>query len=342
VPKRNKPRAQRAVPTRRDAQRTPGGTPRAAGDAAAVVTAPFPGFTDTTHVAAASASLDRLLRSHFAGSSWNAVRGLIESGKVTVDGTVVREPQCAVRAGSELKVSMRAPRAKGQSLPPDLIVHLDSQVVVVKKPPGISTVPFDEAETGTLSQLVEAALKRKSGPQPPLGIVHRIDKDTSGLVVFARTLAARRALKQQFRVHSVRRRYLALAYGAVQPGTLHSRLVRDRGDGHRGSTENPTLGRDAVTHVRVLEALGPATLVECRLETGRTHQIRIHLAEAGHPLVGERVYARYFTGASISAPRMMLHAAELGFEHPTTGAPLEFEQPMPEDMRNVLAALRLR
>ena len=336
MPKRNKPRPPRAARPPAGAPTPPGGAPTA------VVGATFTGFTDATCVAPASAPLDRLLRAHFAGSSWNAVRGLIESGKVAVDGLVVREPQYAARAGSEVKVSMRAPRAKGPALPPDLIVHLDSQVVVVKKPPGISTVPFDENETGTLSDLVEAALKRKSGPQPPLGIVHRIDKDTSGLVVFARTLTARRVLKQQFRVHSVRRRYLALAYGDVQSGTLHSRLVQDRGDGHRGSTENPTLGREAVTHVRALEQFEQATLVECRLETGRTHQIRIHLSEAGHPLVGERVYIRHFTGASISAPRMMLHAAELGFEHPSTGAPLLFEQAMPEDMRNVLAALRLR
>ena len=294
---------------------------------------------DTTHVAAADAPLDRLLRGVFAGASWNAVRALIESGKVSVYGEVVREASHLVRAGAEVRVTMRAPRAQGPALPSDLIAHVDAQLVVARKPAGISTVPFDENETGTLSELVEAALRRKGGSHAPLGIVHRIDKETSGLVVFARTLTAKRVLKQQFRVHSVKRGYWALAHGTVAPGRLASRLVKDRGDGRRGSTDNPTLGREAVTHVRVLEKLHGATLVECRLETGRTHQIRIHLAETGHPLLGERVYSKNFRGSLISAPRMMLHAFELGFEHPTTGAPLHFEQPMPPDMQELKRAL---
>jgi 23S rRNA pseudouridine1911/1915/1917 synthase len=297
-------------------------------------------FSDTTRVAGSDAPLDRHLRGAFPGASWNAVRSLVESGKVTVDGAVVREPSRGVRAGSEIRVSMRAPRARDNALPRELIAHVDTQIVVVRKPAGISTVPFDEHETGTLSELVEAALKRKGGSHAPLGIVHRIDKETSGLVVFARTLTAKRALKQQFRVHSVRRRYLALAHGRVAAGTLHSRLIKDRGDGRRGSTENPNLGREAVTHVRVVEALRGATLIECRLETGRTHQIRIHLAEEGHPLLGERVYSKNFEGALITAPRLMLHAFELGFEHPTTGEALHFEEKMPDDMRNVLETLR--
>jgi len=305
-------------------------------------TKPAVSFKDATHVAAADAPLDRLLRSVFAGASWNAVRALIESGKVSVYGEVVREASHLVRAGAEVRVMMRAPRAKGPALPSDLIAHVDTQVVVARKPAGISTVPFDENETGTLAELVEAALRRKGGPHAPLGIVHRIDKETSGLVVFARTLTAKRVLKQQFRVHSVKRGYWALAHGAVAPGRLASRLVKDRGDGRRGSTDNPTLGREAVTHVRVLEKLHGATLIECRLETGRTHQIRIHLSERGHPLLGERVYSKSFRGPLVSAPRLMLHAFELGFEHPTTGAPLHFEQPMPADMRDVLASLRLR
>ncbi|HTQ02198.1 MAG TPA: RluA family pseudouridine synthase [Polyangiaceae bacterium] len=305
-------------------------------------TKPARPFEDATHVAVHAEPLDRQLRGVFAGASWNAVRALIESGKVSVDGEVVRAPNHVVRAGAEIRVAMRAPRARGPELPADLFAHVDAHVVVARKPAGISTVPYDENETGTLAELVEAALRRKGGPHAPLGIVHRIDKETSGLVVFARTLAAKRVLKQQFRVHSVRRGYWALAHGVVAPGTLASRLVKDRGDGRRGSTENQNLGREAITHVRVLEKLHGATLVECRLETGRTHQIRIHLSESGHPLLGERVYSKTFRGALISAPRLMLHAFELGFEHPTTGAPLHFEQPMPPDMRDVLATLRMR
>jgi 23S rRNA pseudouridine1911/1915/1917 synthase len=212
-------------------------------------------------------------------------------------------------------------------------------VVVVDKPAGISTVPYDENERGTLDQLVMETISER-GRRAPLGIVHRIDKETSGVVVFARTVAAKLALKNQFRFHTVGRRYVALAHGQVRSSTIQSRLVQDRGDGRRGSTDDEALGREAITHVKWLESLRGATLVECRLETGRTHQIRIHLAERGHPLVGERVYSKNYRGELIAAPRLMLHARELAFEHPTTGQRLSFEQPLPPDMVSVLASLR--
>jgi 23S rRNA pseudouridine1911/1915/1917 synthase len=243
-----------------------------------------------------------------------------------------------------LAVSMRARRPTTREvLPKTAFVHVDSQVAVVRKPAGVSTVPFDDTETDTLVDRVHQALKSmsRSSAAPP-GIVHRLDKETSGLIVFARTLAAKRALKQQFRVHSVHRRYVAVAHGHVSAQTVRSRLVRDRGDSRRGSTENPTLGREAVTHVGVLEHLDGATLVECRLETGRTHQIRIHLAELGHPLLGETLYMKGYTLPIIDAPRLMLHARELGFSHPSSGEPLRFEEPLPDDMRLVLESLRRR
>ncbi|HEX6765596.1 MAG TPA: RluA family pseudouridine synthase [Polyangiaceae bacterium] len=301
-------------------------------------------FTDRAEAAPADGPLDRVLRAMHPGASWNAVRRLIETGKVSVDGEVTRDPVRAVRKGAVLAVSMRARRpSTREALPKSAFVHVDSQLVVVRKPAGLSTVPFDETETDTLVARVHEALKAMNrGNSPPPAVVHRLDKETSGLLAFARTLAAQRALKQQFRVHSVHRRYVAIAHGVVDGGTLSSRLVRDRGDGRRGSTDNPTLGRDAVTHVAVLERLDGATLVECRLETGRTHQIRIHLAEEGHPLLGETLYLKGFAGPILDAPRLMLHARELGFSHPTTGAAMRFEEPMPDDMRLVLESLRRR
>lgn len=301
-------------------------------------------FVDRTVAAPANGPLDRVLRALHPGSSWNAIRRLIETGKVSVDGEVTRDPVRAVRQGAVLVVSMRARRpSAGETLPKSAFVHVDSQVAVVRKPAGVSTVPFDETETDTLVDRLHQALKASSrGNTAPPGIVHRLDKETSGLILFARTLAAKRALKQQFRVHSVHRRYVAVAHGAVVAQSVSSRLVRDRGDGRRGSTANPTLGRDAVTHVGVLERLDGATLVECRLETGRTHQIRIHLAELGHPLLGETLYMKGYTGPIVDAPRLMLHARELGFSHPSTGEPLRFEEPMPDDMRLVVESLRRR
>jgi len=284
--------------------------------------------------------LERWLRELLPGKSWNEVRRLARTGKIFVNGVPLLDPVQLVAAGAEVELRQNAPRAtRTPSLPKSAILYLDAHVVVVEKPPGISTVPYDENERGTLDQLVMETISER-GRRAPLGIVHRIDKETSGIVVFTRSMSAKLALKNQFRFHTVGRLYVAIAHGAVKSATIRSRLVQDRGDGRRGSTENEELGREAITHVKTLEKLRGATLVECRLETGRTHQIRIHLSERGHPLVGERVYSKKYRGTLIEAPRLMLHARALSFEHPTTGKQLAFEQAMPADMQAVLTTLR--
>lgn len=289
--------------------------------------------------------LDAVLKA-LSGLSWERARKAIASGKVTVDGAPTDDGSLPVRAGSRLRIDERAPSRRAERLRDLEIVHLDHAFVVVNKPAGISTIPFgDESpdeQRQTLDALVRAVLTRMLGSRgrPPLGVVQRLDKETSGLIVFARTLAAKQHLAQQLRVHSVHRRYLALAHGTVPSGTLRSRLVPDRGDGLRGSTTNPKLGQLAVTHVEALEALEGATRIACRLETGRTHQIRIHLSESGHPLLGERVYVRRFPGPILPAPRMMLHAAELGFVHPSNGREMSFRSDLPQDFHDRLASLR--
>jgi 23S rRNA pseudouridine1911/1915/1917 synthase len=175
--------------------------------------------------------------------------------------------------------------------------------------------------------------------------VHRLDRETSGLVVFARTAEAERRLGAQFRAHTVDRRYLAVVRGRAAPGRIESNLVRDRGDGRRGSTAEPGAGKRAVTHVDVVEDLGDFTLVSCRLETGRTHQVRIHLGESGNPLCGERVYDRPLHGRptvpdTSGAPRVALHAALLGFDHPHTGRRMSWTSPLPADLAAQVARLR--
>ncbi len=277
--------------------------------------------------------------------SWGKARALVESGKVFVDGARVLDPTAAVSEGQSVEVNANAPKPAAQ-VPHDLIVYVDTHVVVVRKPAGVSTVPFEEKERGTLDELVRRALEKKfpgrGGSRPSLGVVHRIDKETSGLVVFTRTWLAKKSLSAQFRAHTVERKYLGIAHGDVPKRTITSQLVADRGDGLRGSTRGHDVeGQRAVTHVEPLEKLQGATLVSCRLETGRTHQIRIHLAEMGHPLLGERVYIRNFRGALIPAPRVMLHAAVLGFEHPATERPVRWEEPVPEDFRKTLERLRV-
>jgi 23S rRNA pseudouridine1911/1915/1917 synthase len=207
----------------------------------------------------------------------------------------------------------------------------------------------------TLDEIVARMLARKrpargaagrAARNPSVRLVHRLDRDTSGVMLLALSPEAERRLVQMFRRHAVHRVYQALVLGRIETQTIESNLVRDRGDRRRGSTNLPDAGKRAVTHLRPLEFLEGYTLVECRLETGRTHQIRIQLAEAGHPLCGEKVYHKPLFRPPIEdrsgAQRQALHAAELGFRHPITDVDLRFEMPLPPDMARLLATLRGR
>jgi 23S rRNA pseudouridine1911/1915/1917 synthase len=302
---------------------------------------------DSSHIAQ-SRRLDALVRERSGGSlPWNQARNMVQTGKVLVDGALETNPARLVVAGQTVEIVPNAPRpATRNRLAADAIAYVDDQIVVVRKPAGLSSVPFEPGERGTLHELVRAWLNRTAAQRHDratgdLGIVHRLDRETSGLLIFTRTLLAKRHLAQQMRIHSVERRYLAIAEGVIAaPRTFCSNLVRDRGDGLRGSTSNPKLGQRAVTHVAPVERFELFTLVSCELQTGRTHQIRIHLSEAGHPVVGERVYIRGYPGELLKAPRLMLHAAILGFDHPRRHERLRFEEPIPADMQQLLAQAR--
>jgi 23S rRNA pseudouridine1911/1915/1917 synthase len=293
--------------------------------------------------------LDGVVRTLLEKVSWGDARRLVETGKVRLAGEVCTDSTRRVRAGDKVTLTMSAPRpdkARARELEEGLIVYLDASVVVVRKPPGISTVPFGDEGSGevTLDALVREALAHKGGVRgrAPLGVVQRLDRATSGILVFARTFAAKKHLGNQLRFHTMTRRYLAIAHGDVASGTHRSHLIEDRGDGLRGSArDRQREGQLAVTHVERVERLEGATLVACRLETGRTHQIRIHLSESGHPLVGEAVYVRGFRHTLIPAPRLMLHAAELGFAHPSNERPMSFSEPPPKDFEQTLARLRV-
>lgn len=299
-------------------------------------------------------TLAAVVRAILPGASWRRAQELCTSGRVTVDGAVATDPAQRLVAGQRLTVDPEGPRRRPGILPDDAILYLDRDLVVVRKPAGMLTVAW-EIDDGrpTLAEATRAALQRRDRPAglrhlPPLGVVSRLDKDTTGVVVFARTEEAREQLERQFEAHSIERRYLAIAHGAPPEGTLESMLVANRGDGIRGSLgvfsahrgPPPPGAQHAVTHLRVLERFARASLVECRLETGRQHQIRIHLAEAGCPVVGEAIYIRDFRGRLIPAPRPMLHAAVLGFIHPRTGRALRLEDPPPEDFAAMAAQLR--
>jgi 23S rRNA pseudouridine1911/1915/1917 synthase len=259
--------------------------------------------------------------------SWSEAKRLIESGKVFVGDRRELSPGARVPAGATVALRMASPRPRDPAAEVR-IVHEDPHVVVIDKPSGVSTVPFGDRESGTAMDLLRAAWRRmgRDAGHVPLHVVHRIDKDTSGLVVFAKTKRAEVGLGAQFRAHTVARRYLCVALGEVRFKRVESRLVRDRGDGLRGSARAPNQGKRAVTHVEPLEVWRKATLCAVRLETGKTHQIRIHFAESGAPLIGETVYVRDLPreeSPRLAWPRLLLHAETLGFEHPITGASLE-------------------
>ncbi|MFM1903699.1 MAG: hypothetical protein RLZZ440_1599 [Planctomycetota bacterium] len=308
-------------------------------------------------------TLAAFLRARLTGSSWSRVQKLVRGRQVLIHGNVCTDVARRLKEGEVVKVlETAAPKLPGAG---DVrIVHLDDDVVVVNKPPGVTTTRHHEERSWparrrqlqpTLEELVPEAIAQRlaagrSGGKPrrrpqPVRAVHRIDRETSGLVVFARNVPASRILAEQFRLHTTERRYLAIVVGRVGTGTIRTQFVRDRGDGRRGSTDEGE-GKLAITHVAPVEHFGDAyTLVECRLETGRTHQIRIHMSETGHPICGERVYLPTRRGSlkdESRAPRVMLHAADLGFVHPVSGDSLQFTSPLPDDMRKVLADLRKR
>jgi 23S rRNA pseudouridine1911/1915/1917 synthase len=248
---------------------------------------------------------------------------------------VVEKPAGLTTMRHPDEVAEFGPRAR-RFLPPtlaDLLPNLLAAYEARKKPAGGGTKGRHRLKGNIPSPPLPFSPSRA---RFFLRAVHRLDKETSGLVVFARTPEAERHLGRQFRVHSIERRYLAVVRGLARPGKIESWLVRDRGDGRRGSAAKPGDGQRAVTHVRVLEHLGDFTLVECRLETGRTHQVRIHLGEAGTPICGERIYDRPPNGRPIPdashAPRLALHATRLDFDHPTTRQRMTFTSPFPDDL----------
>jgi 23S rRNA pseudouridine1911/1915/1917 synthase len=293
-------------------------------------------------------ALAKFLKTHLAEQPWRVVKDAIASGKVTVNGQQVTDPGVRLTSGQAVSLNMSAPRLNTpaaivrQSV---RVVFEDPSIIVVDKPSGLSSVPYDGEIMDTVVDSVRRHWKQTAISRQMLRIVHRIDRATSGLLVLARSAAAEKGLAKLFRAHNIEREYLCVAHGVVTPGRIESRLVHDRGDGLRGSTIQPNQGKVAVTHVSALETMpgDAATLCAVRLETGKTHQIRIHLAERGHPLLGEQVYIRDFErdGAQVlPCPRLLLHAYTLGFMHPITNRWMRWTAPLPEDFEAELTRLR--
>jgi 23S rRNA pseudouridine1911/1915/1917 synthase len=295
--------------------------------------------------------LDRALADAVPTLSRERLKALIRSGALEAGGKAVRDPATKVKGDEHFTLSIPDPEP-AHNEPQDIplvIPFEDEHLLVVDKPAGLVVHPAAGNRAGTLvNALLHHCAGRLSGiggvARP--GIVHRIDKDTSGLLVVAKTDVAHEGLAKQFAAHSIERRYLAIVNGLPKTaqGTVNAPLARSAHDRKKIAIVEGSRGKRAVTHWMRLDALRDAALVECRLETGRTHQVRVHMASIGHPLLGDPVYGR---GKSVHRQllnqldfkRQALHAAGLGFIHPVTKARLSFESALPSDMQELLAAL---
>ena len=314
--------------------------------------------------------LDRALASRSEadrlGLSRTRLQPLIRDGHVEIDGAVLRDPGARAKAGARVRIIVPPPQkldVAGEDIPLSIVFE-DKHLIVVDKPAGLVVHPGAGNRSGTLVNALlahcGAELSGIGGVERP-GIVHRLDKDTSGLLVVAKTDAAHRGLARLFADHGrtlpFLREYDALIWGAPDraAGIVDAPLGRASADREKMAVVAAERGRAARTHWRVLEAYGPAgravvSCVACRLETGRTHQIRVHMAHIGHPIVGDPVYASGFKSKAAQLPdapreavshlrRQALHAAVLAFDHPITGEALRFESPWPQDLQPAREAL---
>jgi 23S rRNA pseudouridine1911/1915/1917 synthase len=295
--------------------------------------------------------LDRALAASVPTLTRERLKALIRSGAVDAGATALRDPAHKVRGDEELRVAVPEPEP-AHNEPQDIplrVVFEDEHLLVVDKPAGLVVHPAAGNRDGTL---VNALLHHCGGSLSGIGgvarpgIVHRIDKDTSGLLAVAKTDVAHEGLAKQFAAHSIDRRYLAIVSGVPKApdGTIDAPLARSAANRKKIAIVAAGRGKRAVTHWRRVTALRDAALVECRLETGRTHQVRVHMASIGHPLVGDPVYGR--AGKThrkvlneLHFHRQALHAAELGFTHPVTKQRLSFASAMPADMQQLFKAL---
>ena len=299
--------------------------------------------------------VDQYLAHKLPGLSRSYIQKLVDGGAALLDGDPVRRSQ-RLTEGQSLAFSVPEPQAYdvlAEDIPLD-VVHEDSHLLVVNKPAGMVVHPTTNDSGGTLVNALlwhVDDLSGINGVERP-GIVHRIDKDTSGLLVVAKHDVAHRHLSEQFRAHSVDRLYVCLCFGGVpfpSEGRIESAIGRHPQHRIRMASV-PSGGKDAVTHYRLVEDYGSVVMIECALDTGRTHQIRVHLSEKGHPLVGDPVYggtrSRWFPSEPevrelVAAQHgQMLHAATLGFIHPDTDEYIRFRKAPPQRMLTMIDALR--
>ena len=313
--------------------------------------------TMTVDASQAGERLDRWLAAALPGLSRSRLKALIVEGRVRVDGALADDPNRKVRPGQTILLSVPAPppaKPAAEDIPL-AVVYEDDELIVVDKPAGMVVHPAPGNRSATLVNALlhhcGDSLQGIGGERRP-GIVHRLDKDTSGLIVAAKTERAHRSLTEQFAAHTIDRAYKAVCRGVPAPpaGEIAGKIGRSPRDRKKMAMVAKG-GRDSLTRYRTEQAFGTrAALIECRLATGRTHQIRVHMASIGHPLVGDRTYGRVpktppggrvspADQALMAFPRQALHAYLLGFFHPATGERLLFESTIPRDFKELIRSL---
>ena len=286
--------------------------------------------------------LDYALTVLFPEKSRNAFQKLIKDGKIFVNGNAAEKPGSRLHEGDRIEIDF--PEPETLSVEPEEmaldIVYEDADVILINKPKGMVVHPAAGHYSGTLVNGLLFHCRDLSGINGVLrpGIVHRIDKDTTGIVIACKNDKAHNAIAAQLKEHSIRRRYYAIVTGNLKEdeGTIDKPIGRNPQDRKKMAVVNN--GKNAVTHYRVLERFGSCTFIECRLETGRTHQIRVHMASIGHPLLGDEVYGR--AKSRYATEGQCLHAYLLGFVHPSTKEYMEFQTELPEYFKKILNDLR--
>ena len=289
--------------------------------------------------------VDVLAVSCAEGVSRTSVRDAIKAGALTVDGKVCTSPGRKAKAGEVISLVIAPKEDETLPQPEDIPLHIvfeDDDLIVIDKPRGMVVHPGAGNTSGTLVNAMLAhvgeGIRGLGDPDRP-GIVHRIDKDTSGLLVSAKSLKAFEGLKEQFSRHSIKREYFAIVHHNIkeEEGTVDVPIGRDPENGSRRAV-NGRDAKNAVTHYRVIERLGDYCLISAALETGRTHQIRVHMSYIGHPVAGDPLYGP--RKDRLGAGGQILHAGVLGFIHPVTGEEMYFESPLPEYFQRILTRLR--
>ena len=302
--------------------------------------APATDVSEGEEETASTIRLDKLVAERFELSRRAAMEAIV-NGRIDLEGHICQEPGRLIDPAAVLHLDMNRPKARRIVDAPVQVLFEDAHLAVILKPPGVATTPSADWESDTVVARVERYFRLRHGGKPYVGVVHRLDRDTSGVMIFAKKPEVTRDLQEVWKRHEMRREYLAIVMGELpKPSVTCRRAIVETGQRRRTLAREGEQGQSAVTLVELVETLSRrGSLVRCIPETGRTHQIRLHLMSLGCPVFGDDMYGKKTRRDQVKAPRLCLHAARLNFTHPVTGETMDFETQLPDDMARFAVAL---